>query len=67
MKNKYRVDVDYSIEGFEFDPDEITSITGIEGSIGFCMQMFTKNILVPYSRAESLKKSLSLENQHSES
>jgi Domain of unknown function (DUF4279) len=32
MENKYRVDVDYSIEGFEFDPDEITSTTGIEPS-----------------------------------
>jgi hypothetical protein len=37
------------------------------GSIGFCMQMFTENMLVPYSRAESLEKSLSLANQHSES
>jgi Domain of unknown function (DUF4279) len=32
MKSKYRVDVDYSIEGFEFDPEEITLITGIEPS-----------------------------------
>ena len=32
MQNKYRIDVDYSIEGFDFDPNEITSMTGIEPS-----------------------------------
>ncbi len=37
----------------------ITDITlSITGSIGFCMQMFTANILGLYSRAESLENSL---------
>jgi hypothetical protein len=32
MQNRYRIDIDYCIEGFAFDPNEITKRTGIEPS-----------------------------------
>jgi Domain of unknown function (DUF4279) len=32
MQNRYRIDIDYCIEGFAFDPDEITQRTGIKPS-----------------------------------
>ncbi|MGF1601953.1 MAG: DUF4279 domain-containing protein [Thermosynechococcaceae cyanobacterium] len=32
MENKYEISVRYSIDEFRFDPDEITSITGIQPS-----------------------------------